>query len=405
MGKVQHLWNKMFRKQLLRLRGGGGEEEEGYKLEGSNMENYGGKEMRDLRKKAAQTEEHFKGAGSSPGLEIWRVENKPGNFGINRWPKDQYGQFYEGDSYIILNTYMEKESNKLLYDVHFWLGKDTTQDEMGVAAYKTVELDDLLDDLPVQHREVQFHESPLFRSYFVKLGIKYLMGGIDSGFRHVTVEEDPNYKRLFMFKREVEGRKIKTALVFEIPAEAKNLNQGDVFLLDKGKKVYLWVGDSASPFEKMEGGLMADNMVNSRNGKAKRAHVDDHFWEALGGGPGDVKPASEPYPVTIQEHSALDRTKTVLYRVSDASGQIVFKKEGEGDLKIGQLDTDDVFLVATNIGLWVWIGNKSNDNEKQKGWDFANKYIQEHDMHKYLPITQVKEDQVKHAPMFFNIFV
>jgi len=42
------------------------------------------------------------------------------------------------------------------------------QDEYGTAAYKTVELDTYLDDKPVQHREVEGHESELFLSYFPK---------------------------------------------------------------------------------------------------------------------------------------------------------------------------------------------------------------------------------------------
>lgn len=51
------------------------------------------------------------------------------------------GMFYSGDSYIVLNTYKKKGGDALQWDVHFWLGKYTTQDEAGTAAYKTVELD------------------------------------------------------------------------------------------------------------------------------------------------------------------------------------------------------------------------------------------------------------------------
>ncbi len=33
---------------------------------------------------------------------------------------------------------------ELLYDVHFWIGAESSQDEYGTAAYKTVELDTLV---------------------------------------------------------------------------------------------------------------------------------------------------------------------------------------------------------------------------------------------------------------------
>jgi hypothetical protein len=66
-------------------------------------------------------------------LEIWRIENKK----PTPWPADKFGQFYAGDSYLILNTTVSK-SGKFEWDLFFWLGKDSSVDEMGIAAYKTV---------------------------------------------------------------------------------------------------------------------------------------------------------------------------------------------------------------------------------------------------------------------------
>jgi hypothetical protein len=45
------------------------------------------------------------------------------------------------------------------YNLHFWLGSTTSQDESGIAAFKTCELDQHLGDKPVQYREVEGHES------------------------------------------------------------------------------------------------------------------------------------------------------------------------------------------------------------------------------------------------------
>ena len=42
----------------------------------------------------------------------------------------------------------------LSWTIHFWLGKETSQDESGVAAYKTVELDEYLGGGARQLREV-----------------------------------------------------------------------------------------------------------------------------------------------------------------------------------------------------------------------------------------------------------
>lgn len=44
--------------------------------------------------------------------------------------------------------------SRISWNIHFWLGAESSQDECGVAAYKTVELDDSLGGGPIQYREV-----------------------------------------------------------------------------------------------------------------------------------------------------------------------------------------------------------------------------------------------------------
>ena len=42
----------------------------------------------------------FEGAGTSPGLLIWRIED----FAPVPYDNNKYGKFHVGDSYIVLNT-------------------------------------------------------------------------------------------------------------------------------------------------------------------------------------------------------------------------------------------------------------------------------------------------------------
>lgn len=159
---------------------------------------------------------------------MWRIED----FKVVEWPFQQYGRFHVGDSYIVLNSW--EDNDKLIHDVHIWIGSESSQDEYGTAAYKMVEVDDLLGGIAIQHREVQGNESPLFQSYFGN--VTYLQGGVASGFNIVepTVEEPHLYR--------IKGTEKNMSLT-QVPVTSASLNSGDCFILMLGPDtVYLWNG-------------------------------------------------------------------------------------------------------------------------------------------------------------------
>lgn len=136
--------------------------------------------------------------------------------------------------------------------MHFWLGLETTQDEAGTAAYKTVELDDYLAGQPVQYREVQGYESQLFLDLFPQFIVSE--GGVASGFRHV---EAVTYQ--------VKGSK-KSLIVRQVTPVFKSLNSGDVFIADNGMEIYQWNGSKANGQEKAKSMQFANAMASERKG-------------------------------------------------------------------------------------------------------------------------------------------
>ncbi|CAC5410343.1 GSN [Mytilus coruscus] len=235
-----------------------------YDWKDSNLALFGSDLEKNVKKDSAATEKAWKNAGSKVGLQIWRIVK----FKVEDWPREDYGKFYNGDSYIILNTYKEEDGEELCFDVHFWIGQYSTQDEYGTAAYKTVELDTFLNDAPIQHREVQGHESELFKSYFDNITI--LKGGADTGFRHVKPEEYT--PRLFHFcgtRKHVEIR--------EVPRNKDRLDSGDVYILDLGLQIYQWNGSGSNKDERMKVGLQIYQWNGSGSNNDERMK-----WNGLG---------------------------------------------------------------------------------------------------------------------------
>jgi len=356
-----------------------------YDIADTNLALFGTEVEKNIKLASAQGENAWKETGKAPGLLIWRIEK----FHVVK-SKSPIGSFFENDSYIVLNTY--KKENELCYDVHFWLGRTTTQDEAGTAAYKTVELDTYLGDKPVQHREVQDHESSLFISYFEKYGgIKILEGGIESGFNHVKPTE---YKSRLLW---VKGK--KNVRIREVPRTYKSLNNGDVFIIDMGMKLFQWNGSKSGVFERNRAGQMCRALDSERGGKPdvfvyEENAEDEEFWKALG----DKGPIASAESVPKDDEWE-NVTYKKLFKLSDQSGSLSFSDVDK--VAISSLDQNDVFILDAGNHLYVWVGSKASVDEKKFAMRYAQEYIKTYQRPNFLPISMVSQgsesDQFKKA--------
>ncbi|KAG0227731.1 hypothetical protein BGW42_002750 [Actinomortierella wolfii] len=354
-----------------------------WKLEETNLAEFGSQLEKDHRKEEGSLETAWgkeTGVGSETGLWVWRIEQ----FKVVDVPKAEYGQFYHGDSYIVLNSYKKNDSDVLLHDIHFWLGEDTTQDEAGTAAYKTVELDDYLDGRPVQHREVDGFESRLFLSYFKTFVTR--KGGVKTGFHHWTEPEYPS--RLLMVKSAPTTGGHRSSVVVREVAKSM-INSGDVFILDTGKVLYQWNGKESSGVERVKAAEYAHGIQSERAGDVKVETFDEGerdqriFWKALGGEV-EVKPAE-----AVSEEPQYVKK---LYRLSNANGDFEFTLEAEGP-KVNRdlLDSNDVFILNTGSEIFVWVGSGANKEEHKNGIHYAQQYLKREGLPSHTPIAKVLE--------------
>ncbi|XP_019871935.2 actin depolymerising venom protein gelsolin 1 [Aethina tumida] len=340
------------------------------------------------RQKAGSTimDPAFANAGKEAGLEIWRIED----FKPVRYPKSDYGKFYTGDSYIVLFTKINKNKQKS-WDIHFWLGSETSQDEAGSAAILTVQLDEQLGGDPVEYREVQEHESQLFLSHF-KNGVRYLPGGVQSGFHHV--DRNAYEKRLFQVKG---SRNIR---VKQVSPSIASMNKGDCFILDVGSDIYVYVGQKAKRVEKLKAiGAASQIRDQDHAGKGKITIVDefspqsdfDNFFKALGEGSQATVP-EESVGGDDQQFESNEERVVTLYRVSDASGSLKVTPVGQKPLVQSALDTNDCFILDTvDANIFVWVGKKCNAKEKGEAIKKAENYMTSKKYPKWTHIQRLVE--------------
>ncbi|RWR91443.1 villin-4-like protein [Cinnamomum micranthum f. kanehirae] len=355
----------------------------------------------------------FQGAGQKAGMAIWRIEN----FTPVPVPQSSYGKFFTGDSYVILKVSLwfmedtrEKSSDKeryqrsdktellgdpqpgrifpdfaarlssmclvdettgsksgaLRHDVHYWLGEDTSQDEAGTAAIKTVELDAALGGRAVQYREAQGHETEKFLSYF-KPCIMPQKGGVASGFKHPDAEEHETRLYVCKGKRVVQVKEANLDGVFyQVPFARSSLSHDDVFILDTKSKIFQFNGSNSSIQERAKALEVVQFIKDTyHDGKCEVASIEDgklmadadtgEFWNLFGGfaplpkrAAADDNRQHEAFPVKLL---CIEKGKSEPMEFDSLGREL--------------LDSNKCYLLDCGVEVFVWMGrNTSLDDRK-----------------------------------------
>ncbi|XP_029549608.1 advillin isoform X1 [Salmo trutta] len=328
----------------------------------------------------------FRAVTHNPGIIIWRIEKME----LVQVPEKSHGNFYEGDCYILLST--QKVGSSLTYDIHYWIGSQSSQDEQGAAAVYTIQLDEFLGSGPIQHREAQNHESDAFRGYF-KQGVmclwvivlrevyvppasRYKKGGVASGMKHIETNSYDIQRLLH-----VKGKKRVSAM--EVEMSWKSFNLGDVFLLDCGKTIIQWNGPESNRQERLKGMLLAKDIRDRERGgrteigviegeaEANSSKLMDILTSILGQRTSKL-PSGTPDEIADQQQKA----QLTLYHVSDAEGQMKVIEVATRPLVQDMLNHDDCyFLDQGGVKIFVWKGKQANKAERQAAMSRALEFI------------------------------
>ncbi|KAJ8974804.1 hypothetical protein NQ317_000405, partial [Molorchus minor] len=322
---------------------------------------------------------------NSTAFLIWKIEN----MNVVAIPKDQYGTFYDTDSYIIyassqygqpcgvdIEVSRDVKSPCMEYHIHFWLGSRTNPDKSGVAAYKTVELDGFLNFLTTQHRETEGNESPRFLSYF-KSGIRIL--------RPELIQE--NHAKLYRVK----GKRIP--VLNEMPQLSWDyFNSSDVFIIHTPNNIFIWTGRAANAIEKLHATKIAKDLKEEFNIN-NIVFVDDGYEKTLSD---DNKREFNKYLCLdkrlilpenndVEKNGTCQRSSIRLYRCSENNGKYRVAEIRSGPLEQSDLTADDVFIVDHEIyGIWVWVGKRANEKERSEALRNARGFVKK----KNTPVIQ-----------------
>uniref|UniRef100_A0A2R5LN85 Putative actin regulatory gelsolin/villin family n=1 Tax=Ornithodoros turicata TaxID=34597 RepID=A0A2R5LN85_9ACAR len=288
--------------------------------------------------------------GQMPGLFIWEIDN------FLPIPLDEafLGKFYEGDCYIVLKTFMD-ESQNLDWLIYYWIGSCATLDKKACAAIHAVNLRNFLGAHCRTVREEEDDESDEFLALFSHK-IKYIQGNrASSGF--YTVEDTEYVTRLYRLHSLNRLLHVET-----VAMDPSSLDPRFVFVLDAGRKIFVWYGKLSKNTMVSKGRLLAEKInKNERKNFSEvityvQSEEEPDFWKVFGV-PVNL-PVAEPTAHVPDDFVSICPR---LYQVGLGMGYLELPQVDVPQNKLVQklLDSKNVYILDCSADIFVWLGKKS----------------------------------------------
>lgn len=334
---------------------------------------FGSDEGKEISAENAAKSTAWRNAGKELGTSIFRINRHK----LEKWLEEDNGKFFAGDSYVVLHTSKQPGSEEFRFDIHFWVGKYTSNEDYARAAFKAIELDVLMEKKAILHREVQGEESNRLKTYFDFF--TSMKGNADTGFLRCGAD---GYKtRLF----QIVGER-KQISVFQIPFKRGNLNSEDVFVVDCGLRIFQFNGETANKDEKFKATMYVNSIRRERRGKP-RLEILDEKTTSVGHRFFKLLPEGQS-----KENAELPANEIEMCKVGDSLGQMDKEVVATGSLDRSKLSSDAVYLINTGKHLYIYIGKDAHPRERLSSMGFAHKYLASKP-NPFIPVTVFTEGQ------------
>lgn len=321
-------------------------------------------------------------------LKIFRIEG----YEKENFPESYYGQFWSGDCFLILFTFMVQNTEKKT--IFFWQGRDSSvviqkytnldilffeltifKNEKGTSAFLTKEMNDEIQNEGLQIRVVQNQEPVEFLQLF---GNYYIV--------HQGKFNQHSSKSIQFFN--ISGTNPAECRAIELQCSKENLNTRHCFLiLNKSlSKIFIWKGKLCNNLEQKYAEKVSQ-VLNEKVG-FEEVIVEEgketvEFWKE------NQMDENQAY-----FDSKETRPECRLFNFNIGTGTV--KAEPIFVVRQDNFDPRAVMMLDAVYEVFLWIGDKSSPSEQRIAFETALRYVKNSPRHPHsstTPIWVVKQSQ------------